>query len=143
MILAEKDLPRLTDNGLEKTIIEAGALLITLLLVCEQIRDLPAIPAPGDLFSIAFVLAVAVLFATLAMLCRTRADNRLAGSIVATGRITAAVAFGIGLAMVARIFYGLILSLGTSFDLWSIIVSLIGLTIVVFVASWQMKGRAQ
>jgi hypothetical protein len=125
-------------NEYEKTMIEAGVLLITLLFIIVQLPNLPQVRPLGDLFSAAFAFILGVLVASLLMFYSMYGG---ADSIMHTGRVVVFVSFLSGLSLLAVDFYQLAEALGTKTDLASLLVELAIIAILVFLISSVHQRR--
>ena len=129
------------NSDFEKTIIEASALIVTLLFVVIQMPNLPEVRSKGDMFSVAVMLIFAALAASFVMLCSTAERTRFVVSLMMSVRVTAIGAFIIGLATLTWFFYEFAQGLHTSVDLGVVAIAVIGVGVVGFFAIWFRRGQ--
>lgn len=126
----------MSNNGFEKTIIEASALIVTLLFIVIQIPNLPEVRSKGDMFSVAVVFILAALVASFVMLCRMVERTRFMISLIMSAQAMAISTFIIGLAALTWFFYEFAQGLQTKLDLGVIVISVIIIGIIGFFAIW-------
>lgn len=124
-----------TNNAFEKTMIEAGVLLITLLfIVAQMMPNLPKVTPLGDLFSAAclFIFGVLVAAACMFLSPPTIKEDAETAALRVAGRAIVFFSFFFGLLMLVILFYDLAMALGTKVRLANSFIILIAVGIAVY-----------
>jgi hypothetical protein len=124
-----------TNNEFEKTMIEAGALLITLLfIVAQMLPNLPNVRPLGDLFAAASVFVIGILVAAVCMFLSppTIVEDADTAALRVAGRAIVFFSFFFGLAMLVSLFYDLATAIGARVDLANSLWFLVAVGIAVY-----------
>jgi hypothetical protein len=123
--------------------IEAGAVLVTLLFIIAQMRtSLPEVRPIGDLFSAACLLILGVLVASgLMLFSPEKQGDAVTVSFRLAGRSVVFLSFFFGLAMLVDMFLELAYALNTKVNLIASLAFILAAAVAVFLFNYRTLHR--